>query len=144
MLLIIMQAFSINLSGPAYDVLMPSPGRPSKKPRTPFGERLVALREAAGLSQAQVGEQLGITQHAYAYWERNPVALRPEQLVRLADVLHTTMEELVRDNTSKRHGGGPSGKARQAFDAVSRLPRRQQAKIVEVVEAMVEKHGKGS
>jgi hypothetical protein len=36
----------------------------------------------------------------------------------------------------------PTSKARKAFEAVSRLPRRQQDKIVEVVEAMIEKHSK--
>ena len=139
-----MQALSITPSSPTYDALMPLPGRPSKKPRTPFGERLATLREAAGLSQAQVAEQLGITQHAYAYWERNPVALRPEQLVRLADILHTTVEELVREHTSKRRSGGPSGKARQLFEAVSKLPRRQQEKILDILEPFVREHRNGN
>jgi transcriptional regulator with XRE-family HTH domain len=135
-----MQAFLITLSRPAYDDLMPSPGRPSKKPRTPFGERLVVLRETAGLSQAQVAGQLGITQHAYAYWERNSVALRPEQLVQLASTLQTTVEELVHENTSKRRGGGPSGKARLLFEAVSKLPRRQQEKVLAILEPFVREH----
>jgi hypothetical protein len=38
----------------------------------------------------------------------------------------------------------PSGRARLAFDAVSKLPKRQQQKIVEVVEALVEKHASGA
>jgi transcriptional regulator with XRE-family HTH domain len=100
----------------------------------------------AGLSQAQVAEQLGITQHAYAYWERNPVALRPEQLVQLAAALHTRVEELVCDDAAKRRngGGGPSGKARQLFEAVSKLPRRQQEKIFAILEPFVREHANQS
>jgi len=126
--------------------LMPSPGRPSKRPRTPFGERLAALREAAGLTQAQVAAQLGITQHAYAYWERNPVALRPEQLLQLAAALHTNVEALVGQPPAQRRngGGGPAGKARQLFEAVSRLPRRQQEKIFAILEPFVREHASSS
>ena len=73
-LLICMQAFSISLSDAPYSADMKT-GRPSKHPRTPFGERVLAARQAAGLTQAQVADKLGMTQHAYAYWERHPVAL---------------------------------------------------------------------
>ena len=52
-------------------------GRPSKRPRTAFGERLFAARTAAGLSQVEVAQKLGITQTAYALWERRPMALAP-------------------------------------------------------------------
>jgi transcriptional regulator with XRE-family HTH domain len=112
-------------------------GRPAKYPRTPFGERIHAAREAMGLSQAQVAEALGITQTAYAVWERHPVALRPDQIQQLTELLHVSVETLYGNGREKRTGGGPVGKARQVFEAVSRLPRRQQQKIVEVVQALV-------
>jgi DNA-binding transcriptional regulator YiaG len=62
-------------------------GRPAKHPRTPFGKRLHAARVAAGLSQAQVAQQLGMTQKGYADWERHPVALRPEQITQVMEIL---------------------------------------------------------
>ena len=62
-------------------------GRPAKHPRTLFGRRLHAARVVAGLSQAQVAERLGMTQKGYADWERHPVALRPEQIMRLMKIL---------------------------------------------------------
>jgi len=90
-----------------------------------------------GLSQSQVAEKLGITQTAYADWERYPVALRPDQVEKLAGILNITIEQLYSATLEKRPGGGPVGKARRVFETVSRLPRRQQQKIVEVVEALV-------
>jgi len=63
-------------------------GRPAKHSRTPFGERLHAARVAAGLSQAQVAKRLGITQAGYAGWERHAVALRPEQIEQLVEILN--------------------------------------------------------
>lgn len=131
-----MQAVSITFQKPEYADPMQT-GRPSKRPRTPFGQRLVTLREAAGLTQAQVAGKLGITQHAYAYWERHPVALRPEQLAQLAAALNTAVDGLMGDPADKKRMAGPSGKARQIFEAVSRLPRRQQEKIFAILEPFI-------
>lgn len=115
-------------------------GRPSTRPRCPFGERLHAARSARGLSQAQVAARLGITQTAFAVWERDPVALRPDQVEKLTEILGVPVDQLYGDGRQRRTAGGPVGKARLVFEAVSRLPKRQQQKIVEVVEAFVAQH----
>jgi transcriptional regulator with XRE-family HTH domain len=119
-------------------------GRPSTKKRPPFGARIHALREQAGLSQQQLAERLGMTQRAYAYWERNPVALRPEQLQKLAEALGVSVEELLGESPSRKRGVGPAGKMRQLFDAASRLPRAQQQKIAAVLEPFILQHAGGA
>ena len=136
--MVTMQAFPVTLPTAPHDAAMQT-GRPSKEPRTKFGQRLHAAREAAGLSQAQVAERLGVTQKAYAVWERYPVALRPEQIEKVAAALNVSVEFLF-GQTAKQRGSGPTGKARGVFEAVSKLPRRQQQKIAEVVEALVAQH----
>jgi transcriptional regulator with XRE-family HTH domain len=60
-----------------------------------------ALREQAGLSQQQLADRIGLTQRAYAYWERHPVALRPDQLLKVADALNVSVEDLVGTNGKK-------------------------------------------
>ena len=115
-------------------------GRPTSKSRPPFGERLHALREVAGLSQQQVAKKLGMKHAAYAWWERHPVALRPEQLLKLAKVFNVTVEEIVGGAEIKRRGTGPAGKMRQLFDAASRLPRSQQQKVAAVLEPFIKEH----
>ena len=115
-------------------------GRSTTRERTPFGQRLHALREQAGLSQQQLAERLGLTQRAYAHWERNPVALRPEQLLSLAEVLNVSVENLVGSNGSKKRGAGPTGRMKRLFEAASQLPRSQQQKIAAVLEAFVNQH----
>jgi transcriptional regulator with XRE-family HTH domain len=131
-----MQAISLTDSEPVYADGMQT-GRPSNKKRPPFGERLHALREQAGLSQQQIAEALGLTQRAYAYWERNPVALKPEQLLKLSEVLGVNVEELLNGNGRQSRRGGPTGKVRRVFDEVSALPRSRQQRIVAVVEDML-------
>jgi transcriptional regulator with XRE-family HTH domain len=109
-------------------------GRPSERQRPPFGQRLYELREAAGLTQAQVAAKLGISHRAYAFWEREPTAVRAEQLATLADLFGVTADFLVGRQPSKQRGSGPTGKMRQLFEAASNLPRRQQQKLVGQVE----------
>ena len=112
-------------------------GRPPKHARPAFGARLNSLREAAGLSQAQVAEKLGIAQRTYSHWERRPVALRHDQLEALAAALGVPLPDLVGAADAKPRGAGPVGKARQVFERVSQLPRSRQQKIIEVVEALL-------
>jgi transcriptional regulator with XRE-family HTH domain len=142
-LLLNMQALCLFSTNDRYAASMQT-GRPSKRPRPAFGERLYTLREQAGLTQAQVAEKLGISQRAYAFWEREPVALRAEQVTVLAKVLNVTADSLLGLQTAKARGSGPAGKVRKLFEAVSRLPRRQQQKIVEVVEALIAQHSKAA
>lgn len=95
-------------ASPQHAVYTPAmqPGRPAKKERTPFGQRLHALREQAGLSQQQLADRIGLTQRAYAYWERHPVALRPDQLLKVAEALNVSVEDLVGTNGKKKRGAG--------------------------------------
>ena len=134
-----MQALSLTKYSLPYSGGMQT-GRPSTKERPPFGARIHALREQAGLSQQQLADKLGLTQRAYAYWERNPVALRPDQLRNLANALGISIEELLGDEGSKRRGTGPAGKMRRLFESASALPRSQQQKVIALLDAFVAQH----
>lgn len=123
-----------------YNRLVMTTGRPAKKERTSFGERLHALRVAAGLSQQQLADKLGLSQRAYAYWERHPVALRPDQLQQLAIALNVSVSDLLDESAEKKRGNGPTGKMKQLFEAASALPRSQQLKVIALLEAFIAKH----
>jgi transcriptional regulator with XRE-family HTH domain len=115
-------------------------GRPSTEPRTPFGARLHAAREAAGLSQAEVAARLGVTQTAYAAWERYPVALRPDQIEAVARVLKVPVKDLFEKTPRGFMKCGPAGRARRAFEALSQISRHKQKDILDFVEAMLVAH----
>ena len=116
-------------------------GRPAQTERNEFGARLHAIRQRAGLSQQQVAAKLGLTQRAYAHWERYSVALRPDQLQRLAAIFQVSVDELFGETgKKKRASAGPTGRMRRLFEAASKLPRSQQEKIAAVLEAFVNQH----
>jgi len=133
-----MQAISVTFSDRPYDGGMQT-GRPPKYKRPPLGERIVGLREQAGLSQQQLADALGVNQQMIAYWERRAVTLRPEQLAALAEALRASVDDLLGRPRKKTRGTGPTGKMRQLFETASKLPRRQQEKIVEFVEPYIER-----
>jgi transcriptional regulator with XRE-family HTH domain len=140
-----MQPFSVTDESGVYDLAAMQIGRPSKNPRTPFGERLNTARTALGISQSEMAEKLGISQTSYADWERYPVALRPDQVQQLIEILGVTADDLYGAGTAAaKRRGGPTGKARQVFEAVSKLPRSQQAKVIEMAEGFLSLHGKTS
>ena len=112
-------------------------GRPARKARPSFGERLAKARQEAGLTQSQLAKRLNTRQRVITYWEREPVALRAEQLAQLADVLGVTADYLLGRQNGKSRRGGPTGKMRQIFETASQLPRSQQKKIVEFVEPFI-------
>ena len=115
-------------------------GRPAKQPRTTFGERIAIAREQVGLTQQQLAEKIGTIQRVISSWERETVALRADQLTALADTLGVSVDYLLGRQDVKQRGGGPVGKIRQVFERVSKLPRHQQNKVAEFVEAFVNQH----
>ena len=60
-----------------------------------FSERLKDLRKQAGLTQVDVAERLGVSQPAYASWERGIKKPTQENLVKIAQVLNVPVDYLV-------------------------------------------------
>ena len=60
-----------------------------------FSERLKTLRKEAGLTQVDVAEKLGISQPAYASWERGAKKPTQDNLVKIAQILNVSVDYLV-------------------------------------------------
>jgi transcriptional regulator with XRE-family HTH domain len=117
-------------------------GRPSSRARPPFGQRLHDFRKEAGLTQAQVARALGTTPRAYAFWEREHVSVKPEQLCILADIYKTTADELIGRKATKKPSSPTTRKLEKVFQKARSLPPARQAVVAEFVEAYVTVKGK--
>ena len=67
-----------------------------------FSERLKKLRKDAGLTQVDVAEKLGISQPAYASWERGIKKPTQENLVKLSKILYVSVDYLLGNTQSKQ------------------------------------------
>ena len=65
-----------------------------------LGENILKLRKQNGLSQEQLGEQVGVTRQNNSNWELNETTPNPEQLKLLSKALNVSIDELL-DNDVK-------------------------------------------
>lgn len=70
------------------------------------GNKLLAIRRRAGLTQAQAAEAAGLSDRAYADIERGTVNMRMDTILRICRALHITPDEILTEST-------PSASARQ-------------------------------
>ena len=66
-----------------------------------FSERLKKLRKDTGLTQVDVASKLGISQQAYASWERGVKKPTQDNLVKIAQVLNVSVDYLVGNSEEK-------------------------------------------
>ena len=67
-----------------------------------FSERLKKLRKEAGLTQVDVAEKLGISQPAYASWERGVKKPTQENLIKLSKIHYVSVDYLLGNTESKQ------------------------------------------
>lgn len=94
------------------------------------------LRERAGFTVRQLAKQLGTYHTNVSSWERSGRVAKTEYVAPLAAALGVTVEEIL-GLPRKRQGPVPGGKLGQVMEAASRLPRRQQQKIIDMAEAFI-------
>ncbi len=119
---------------------MANMGRPTARKRTAFGERIQQAREVLGISQKQLADQLGVSQRVLSWWEREPVALKTEQLSALAEALKVSADFLLGREARPPKAKGPKGRMLKLFEVASNLPRKQQEKVAAVLEPFVLHH----
>ena len=59
-----------------------------------YAERIRALRQAAGMSQQDLGRELGVSAVAVGKWERGQTQPDIRSLTRMADIFGTTIDAL--------------------------------------------------
>lgn len=65
-----------------------------------IGNRLLAFRKKAGLTQIEVAEAAGLSDRTYADIERGSVNMRIETILRICDVLHITNTKSTHNNAA--------------------------------------------
>ena len=60
-----------------------------------IGNRLLAIRKKAGMTQIEVAEAAGLSGRTYADIERGTVNMRVETILRICEALHITPDEIL-------------------------------------------------
>src|ERR1700759_567974 len=101
-------------------------GMPRKKyGETSFGERLVAIRKARGLTQVQLAEAAGTTQRAISYYETEAGFPPAPAVIDLAGALRISTDKLLGGKPPKDEPTNDDSEPRRTwkrFQMVATLP----------------------
>jgi transcriptional regulator with XRE-family HTH domain len=101
-----------------------------------LGQRLAEARKASGLTQTQLGEQLGVAQQTLAHYEMGRLRVAVAFMPPLAKALGITVEELMGEDTppAKR---GPAPKLQQQIERIQQLPRSKQRFVMQMLDTVL-------
>lgn len=72
-----------------------------------FSEKLKEIRKNEGLSQEQLAEKIGVSRQAITKWETGKGLPDIENMVIIAEIFKTTLDELLRDSAAKQEKKTP-------------------------------------
>lgn len=105
-----------------------------------FGERLAALRKAAGFTQVELAAELGISQRMVAYYE-SPQAAPPANLLpAIATALGVSIDELFGRSGKRRlvKQDGDS-RLRRRLLAIEKLDPAEKRQVLQLIDAFIER-----
>ncbi len=120
---------------PLYSRLMA--GRPSSKKPTAQGARLAALRQAAGLSQLQLAQAIGIPQRTLSFYEREADHVPSKLLPALSKALGVSVDVILGTAGPTKTKRGPKSRLERQFEAVSKLPPSKQQFVIQLLDQLL-------
>jgi len=112
----------------------------TKPPAANFGDRLAALRKAAGFTQIELAAELGISQRMISYYE-SPDATPPANLLpQIAAALGVSIDELygvqARRRLVKQDG---DSRLRRRLLAIEKLDVAEKRQVLQILDAFIER-----
>lgn len=102
---------------------------------------MAAFRAAKGLSQAQLGQALGMDRGLVAYYERAARNPSLELVQKIADFFGVTVGELLNDIARTARKPGPPSQFAQLAERLDKLPRAKQKVVAEILEGFLKQAG---
>ena len=118
--------------------------RPKRKPASDegsFGVRLRRLRLAAGLTQAELGRRVGLSNRMVAYYEIQGGEPRPELVKSLSAALGVSIATLLGqgESTRRRPPEAPTPtRLWRRFKRIEELPLHDRKTILKMIETMAD------
>lgn len=105
-----------------------------------FGERLARLRKAAGFTQEELANEIGVSRRMIAYYERETQHPPTSVLPRLSQVFGLSADELLSGNGKREAPPDPIGtRLRRKLHQIERMRLRDKLQIVRVLDSFTER-----
>ncbi len=136
-------------------VVTMTPEMPRKKRmKSDFGERLIELRKARGLTQYDLADLIGTTQRTISYYENEGGHPQAPVMAHLARALNISTDELlgvkkgVRTSQAKKaaanHEDPEIRRVWRKFQQLLTLPEKDQRAVIRLVNSLVAARSNGN
>ena len=102
-----------------------------------LGVRIAQRRREQDLTQAQLGELVGVTQQQIASFEIGRRRIPVSTLPMLAKALNTSIEELIGGDAKRGGKRGPAPKIQRQLEQLQQLPKIKQQAILQVLDSVL-------
>ena len=100
-----------------------------------LGTRLTTLRKEAGLTQTQLGQNVGLSQQMIADYESGTRQHIPLcRLISLSEALGVELSQIVTENGECQRKRGPVPRVQQLVERIHRLPKPRQKFVEDLLE----------
>jgi transcriptional regulator with XRE-family HTH domain len=104
-----------------------------------FAERLRLLRESRQLTQTRLAELIEVDPRAYNRWERGTIAPHLDTLIKIADVLQVSLDELVGRKPLSTETRIRNHSLNALWQQADTLPDQEQQALILVIDSFVKK-----
>lgn len=108
-----------------------------------LGQRVARLRKERAITQQELAERIGTIQVLVSDYERDRIRVTAEMVVRIAEALEVTADELLGMKKAKL-SGTPKASRRllRRVERVEQLPPQQQATLLRTIDTFLKASGK--
>lgn len=104
-----------------------------------FGAGLAELRKAAGYTQAELGDELGVSQRMIAFYE-SPEANPPAtMLAAMARALGVSVDVLVGTAPPPKRASKPGSRLERRLKQIEKLGTREKRQILQFLDTFLER-----
>lgn len=109
-----------------------------KETNIALGRRIASFRKQHGLTQTELAEKLDLSQTVISSYEIGRLRPHPDLLLKLADILDLTTDELLgRAKPKNGEGGAVDRRFLRRLKLVKGLPKRDQDALLRTIDAFI-------
>lgn len=108
-----------------------------------FPDTLRELRKSRGLTQVRLSELLEVSPRVYNRWENGSAAPRLDTLVKIADILGVTLDELVGRSEPTSEVVVQNPRLHELYRQIDRLSDEDQQALVILLDSLVKRSQMG-
>jgi transcriptional regulator with XRE-family HTH domain len=103
-----------------------------------IGQRMARIRKERGYTQREVADRIGLIPALVSDYENDKLRLNADMILRFAQILEVTTDELLQPQSGKRRPGRkPSRKVLRRLEQIEGLPRRKQEALLTTIDAFL-------